>query len=131
MGPIEKSKPCAVFIDGRPCHFGEGLYTRIELPSETFIRLRKENQELMIELTKARARVLLAERKGLPQIENVIFNAPATIVFWADGTKTIVKCQSGDTFNPELGLAMAIAKKSYGNKGNYNDVFKKWVPRHE
>ena len=28
----------------------------------------------------------------------------------------------------EKGLAMAISKKIYGNKGNFNEVFKKWVP---
>lgn len=58
-------------------------------------------------------------------IEKVIFNGPATIVMWMDGTKTIVKCQDGDTFDPEKGLAMAISKKAFGNKGNYCDVFKK------
>ena len=29
-------------------------------------------------------------------IKNVIFNPPATIVFWKDGTKTIVKCGEHD-----------------------------------
>ena len=58
-------------------------------------------------------------------IEKVIFNGPATIVMWMDGTKTIVKCQDGDAFDPEKGLAMAISKKAFGNKGNYCDVFKK------
>lgn len=58
-------------------------------------------------------------------IEKVIFNGPATIVMWMDGTKTIVKCQDGDTFDPEKGLAMAISKKALGNKGNYCDTFKK------
>lgn len=67
----------------------------------------------------------------LPVIENVIFNPPATIVFWGDDTKTIVKCQPGDTFSRETGLAMAIVKKAYRNKGNFNDVFRKWVPRDE
>lgn len=50
-------------------------------------------------------------------IENVIFNDPATIVFWLDGTKTVVKCGEDDIFDPEKGLAMAIAKKSLGNQG--------------
>lgn len=63
----------------------------------------------------------------LPEIKDVIFNKPATIVFWEDGTKTIVKCQKRDTYSKETGLAMAIAKKVYGNKGNYNDVFSKWI----
>lgn len=59
-------------------------------------------------------------------IDRVIFNNPATIVWWKDGTKTVVKCQDGDSFNKELGLAMAIVKKCCGNQGNYNDVFEKW-----
>lgn len=62
------------------------------------------------------------------QIKNVIFNNPATVVLWKDGTKTVVKCQKNDTYNPEMGLAMCIIKKMCGNKGNYNDVFNKWLP---
>ena len=63
----------------------------------------------------------------MPEIERVIFNDPATIVYWADGTKTVVKCQNGDTFSKETGLAMAIAKRAYGNNGYYNDVMKQWL----
>lgn len=62
-------------------------------------------------------------------IKNVIFNDPATIVFWADGTKTVVKCGNGDTYDPEKGLAMAIAKYHYGNRGCFNDIFRKWLPK--
>lgn len=62
------------------------------------------------------------------KIKKVIFNDPATIVIWGDGTKTVVKCQPDDEYNAELGLAMAISKKFLGNKGNYNEVFKKWLP---
>ena len=57
----------------------------------------------------------------------VIYNNPATIAFWSDGTKTIVKAQPGDIFDPEKGLAMVIAKKACGNKGNYYNCFKKWL----
>ena len=59
----------------------------------------------------------------------VIYNNPATIAFWSDGTKTVVKAQPGDIFDPEKGLAMAIAKKACGNKGNYYNGFKKWLPK--
>lgn len=59
------------------------------------------------------------------KIINVIFNDPATIVFWNDGTKTVVKA-NGEPFDEEKGLAMAFAKKALGNKGNYNNVFRKW-----
>lgn len=59
-------------------------------------------------------------------IERVIFNDPATIVFWSDGTKTVVKAH-GEVFDEEKGLAMAIAKKALGNKGNYYNVFKRFL----
>lgn len=62
-------------------------------------------------------------------LKNVIYNDPATIAFWSDGTKTVVKAHPGDIFDPEKGLAMAIAKKACGNKGNYYNGFKKWLPK--
>lgn len=82
-------------------------------------------------------------------IENVIFQNPATIVFWSDGTKTVVNCMDNveerkkivdgkeviirkprkcDTYSKEAGLAMAIAKKWAGNNGNYNNIFRKFIP---
>ena len=66
-----------------------------------------------------------------PSIKKVIFNYPATIVLWSDGSKTVVKCQDGDIYDPEKGLAMAISKKALGNKGNYCNEFKKWLPEDE
>lgn len=65
--------------------------------------------------------------KSILEITNVIFNNPATIVFWSDGTKTVVKCQEGDVFDPEKGLAIAIVKKTYGNDNAFHKVFKTWV----
>ena len=59
-------------------------------------------------------------------IDRVIFNDPATIVFWKDGSKTVVKAEN-EIFDPEKGLAMAIAKKVYGNQGNYFNEIKKWT----
>lgn len=61
-----------------------------------------------------------------PPVKKVIFNDPATIVFWRDGTKTVVKCQKDDKYDKMTGLAMAISKKALGNKGRYYDIFKKW-----
>ena len=64
----------------------------------------------------------------MPRIKNVIFNDPATIVFWSDNTKTVVKAQ-GEPFDPEKGLAMAICKRTLGNEGNYYNEIKKWLPK--
>lgn len=69
--------------------------------------------------------------RDLPKIKDVIFNPPATIVLWADNTKTVVKCQEGDDFDPEKGLTMAITKKLFGNKGNYCEEIKKWVKKYK
>ena len=67
-------------------------------------------------------------REGFFDIKNVIFNDPATIVFWGDGTKTVVKALD-EPYDPEKGLAMAIAKKFLGNNHAYYDQFKRWIPK--
>ena len=61
-------------------------------------------------------------------IKRVIYNDPATIVFWSDGTKTVVKRQKNDKgkyvdkFDTEKGLALCIAKKALGNMSNFNNT---------
>ena len=55
-------------------------------------------------------------------IDKVIFNPPATIVFWKDGTKTVVKCKEGEEFSEWAGIALCLAKKRYGP--NFHKIFK-------
>lgn len=62
-------------------------------------------------------------------IKNVIFNPPATIVFWTDGSKTVVKCNAKDEFDPEKGMAMAIAKRCANNSDDFYKEIKKWVEK--
>lgn len=64
----------------------------------------------------------------LPMPDKVIFNNPATIVIWSDGSKTVVKCHNED-FDPEKGLAMAICKKFLGSA--YHKIFKTYLPHDE
>ena len=49
-------------------------------------------------------------------IKKIMYKPPATIVFWNDGTKTVSVCERGDTYNKELGFALCVLKKKYGNK---------------
>lgn len=49
-------------------------------------------------------------------IKKVIFNPPATIIFWKDGTKTVVKTRDDEDFDHEKGFAMAVAKKYFGTR---------------
>ena len=77
--------------------------------------------------TNAVVNTIRTAQTVIPKIKDVIYNDPATIVFWEDGTKTVVKCKN-EKFDPEKGLAMAFSKKMLGNKGNYYNIFKKWLP---
>lgn len=86
-----------------------------------------ENPILKIEVVNGFDGLKETKRIRTNPIKEVIFNDPATVVIWADGTKTVVKCQPGDEYNRETGLAMCIAKKYLGNKGNFNKVFKKFI----
>lgn len=61
-----------------------------------------------------------------PKIDKVIFNGPATIVYWCDGEKTVVKCSDKDKFDAEKGIALCYMKKINGNKGRYNEILKKY-----
>ncbi len=64
-------------------------------------------------------------------IKQVIFNGPATIVYWKDGCKTVVKAQ-GDEYDPEKGLAMAVARHYFCDilgMSRYDGIFKKYLPK--
>ena len=66
-----------------------------------------------------------------PQMRKVIFNEPATIVIWDDGTKTVVKCGDRDVYDPEKGLALCFMKKMLGNTGRYYETVKKALAEYE
>lgn len=83
------------------------------------------------------AETILNPRLAVPYVSNfnsldiinVIFNPPATIVFWSDNTKTVVKTQ-GEAYDPEKGIAMAVSKKMLGNnKYEYYNTFKHWLKK--
>lgn len=73
----------------------------------------------------------VTSRIHYPVIVDVIFNNPATIVFWDDGVKTVVKCQKGDVYSKETGLAMAMLKRYMGNDNTYNKEINVWLDENE
>lgn len=85
------------------------------------------------EYREFRDKILKEKNKSIydSMIQRVIFNPPATIVFWRDGSKTVVKCGKNDIFDPEKGLAMAISKRAFGDNRDYYEVFAKWVGKYE
>ena len=64
--------------------------------------------------------------RTLPPIKRVLFNNPATIVFWADGTKTIVKCMEGEKFERYAGFAAACMKKLFKSTLHAKDIMEKY-----
>ena len=93
--------------------------------------IRKENEKMKIGYLPINSRCVCHGNVDLLTIKDVIFNPPATIVFWTDGTKTVVKTQNNEPFDPEKGLTMAYFKKMHGNKGHYFEEIKKWTEKHE
>jgi hypothetical protein len=59
---------------------------------------------------------MIDKKKATPVVKNIIYNPPATIVTWEDGTKTVVKCDDKDKFSKEFGLAMAFMSKIFGSR---------------
>ena len=66
-----------------------------------------------------------AERKSEKKApeERVIYSGPATIVVWADGTKTVVKACEGDTFDPVFGYMIAFYQKQTGKSHHQTSKF--------
>ena len=62
-------------------------------------------------------------------IDRVIFNDPATIVIWKDGTKTVVKTAPGETYSEWAGMALCICKKLYGDR--FHKIFKEYCPEED
>lgn len=56
--------------------------------------------------------------------KQVIFNGPATIVLWRDGTKTIVKRREGEEDDREKAIMYCIIKKLCGNKAEMDKYLK-------
>lgn len=56
------------------------------------------------------------------RVVRVVLNGPATILFWDDGTKTVVKLQNGDTDDPEKAIMAGMLKRLYPN---WQDVLRK------
>ena len=54
--------------------------------------------------------------------EKIIYNGPATIVFWDDGTKTVVKRSKKDKDNKYNAFCAALAKKIYGSNSKVNSI---------
>lgn len=61
-------------------------------------------------------------------VEDILFRPPATIVFWKDGTKTVVKVYN-EVYDPEKAFAMAFLKRYMGNNGGAYNRIRKFIEK--
>lgn len=66
-------------------------------------------------------------KMNIPEVDRIIFNNPATIVFWSDGVKTVVKAAENREFNPYYGFCAAVTKRLIGD--NHNHAVKNLIER--
>ena len=52
-----------------------------------------------------------------------------TVALWKDGTKTIIKCQPGEVFDAEKGIAMCFVKRAFKNRGCQNDWLREVIEK--
>lgn len=99
---------------------------------ENLLNIHGFNMPLMAEFR-------VVTTKDQTTIKKVIFNGPATIIFWADGSKTVVKCHKGDIYSRQMGFLYActkricelggFCKKSKTNKKPFDNWMDAWIKR--
>lgn len=122
------------FFKPEPFDIYKDVYSANELSSyisSGIENLRKTLKEAFGELFNLEEDNM--SRKSL-EVKKVIYSGPCTIVIWADDSKTIVRCQDGDTYSKEVGLLMCLAKKVWGTNAsgsNFNDYISKAISEKE
>ena len=92
---------------------------------DPFVELEKIAKKCGVKIDNKKQTITVKNPVSPFEIQSVLSNRKknAFTVVWADGTSTVVHCQSGDEWDDEKALAMCFTKKALGNKGNFNDKF--------
>lgn len=126
INTVKGSDRYSIGLDNSPRDLSPRIVSTTSWPTNVDEDLMSWARKLVYQETEFR-KLMLHEN----DIKKVIFNGPATIVIWCDGTKTVVKCGDMDIYDPEKGLAMAICKYVFGNEGKFKRVFRKWLPEED
>lgn len=91
---------------------------------KSWASIRFEDAGLIMEIVKERNNMI-----KIPKIKNVLFNdtKQTTTVLFDDGSITMSKTTDGETYDHEIGFAMCIMKKMYGNRTRFQKEIKKWT----
>ena len=83
-----------------------------------------ERVSTAVSLKKPDASTSTKSHKQYYKPVRIIYNSPATIVFWSDGTKTVVKKRKGERFNEYNAFCAALAKKVFESNSAVNKIVK-------
>ena len=97
------------------------IFDLIEIPTEGYDSPDNDICTAAFKYSKLRQIYTMSTLINGPK--KVIFNGPATVVLWKDGTKTVVKCKEGDPYSKEAGFALCLLKKLSGN--DFHKVLRK------
>lgn len=86
-----------------------------------FDEKEKERKEKMNEAEKENARKIAIKFEP----KQILQNGPVTIVFWKDGTKTLVRRSENSADDPYSAFCAALAKKIYGNNSRVKKILDK------
>lgn len=73
----------------------------------------------------------------MPDVEHVVFSESnrtgktTTVVFFADGTKTMATPMDGDEFDKEEGINQCILKRLFGSRSKLKKFYKQWEYKEE
>ena len=98
--------------------------TRRMIAEAVNLKTMPEDAGLIMEIVKERNTMI-----KIPAIKNVLFNDTkrTTTILFEDGTITMSKTTDGETYDREVGFAMCIMKKMYGNRTRFQKEIKKWT----
>lgn len=124
-GPSEPCRYRYVIIgdDSSGYSVGEDHIVRLSKQTEYFIDQKKLIRSALNSVYGANSVYMSEKAKDL--IDRVIFHDPATIIYWKDGTKTVVKCKEGEKFDKAIGFVMALLKHESGK--DFHAILKEWT----
>lgn len=100
----------------------EGINEKAPKNYNYFYPMREITNAVLIQAPRrptANVKIIINEKKK------------TTVAIWGDGSKTVVKCQPGDEFDAEKGIAMCFVKRSFNNRGCYNDWMREVISANE
>ena len=99
-------------------HVGDSAYP------DGIVRLVYDGSEIKRDLYLSSVQKVWADKffETKPHIDHVKFNGPATIVFWKDGTKTVVKHDGKGRKDKRLAILYAFIRKIYGEGKPYHNI---------